>query len=116
MYRKQDEKTFEDDIMKLMKGFFFNLILNDPMIRFALKSYLSWFKSFMCTDKSPLNKEILLTNEKVTEIQNEWTEYIESTRINEFATMLLTQGVYQKFSDLESVRSGCVEWSKPLWF
>jgi len=90
MYKKPNEKTFEDDIMKLMKGFFFTLILNDPMIRFALKSYLSWFKFLMKNDKSPLNKEILLINDKVTEILNEWTEFIESTRINEFTTMLLT--------------------------
>ena len=58
MYKKPNEKTFEDDIMKLMKGFFFTLILNDPMIRFALKSYLSWYKFLMNNDKSPLNKEI----------------------------------------------------------
>jgi hypothetical protein len=64
---------------------------------------------------------------KVLDLQDEWYEYLSSGRLTEFITLLMSEGVYQRYTDADGLCKsasgkcfheglGCLEWTKPLWF
>ncbi len=42
LYRQTQDRQVEEDIMKFLKGIFYTQVLNDPLVRLSLKSYVKW--------------------------------------------------------------------------
>ncbi|TNV84536.1 hypothetical protein FGO68_gene9836 [Halteria grandinella] len=110
--KKQLDAETCEDVMSLMKGFFFIHVFNDPLIRQLAKQFR------MQTD----------VGKKVQDLQDEWFEFMSSSgRLTEFVSLLMGEGVYQRYTDMDDMCKanngrcnhegvGCMEWNKPLWF
>ena len=113
-FNKPNETSVEDDIIKMLKGFFLTLVYNDPLIRYSIKNYFQWMMSMPQSSIATISPETLLTYSRLMEIHREWAEFIDSSRITDFVSMLFTQRVFTRVTNPES--GSLLEWNKPLWF
>ncbi len=127
LYRQSSDKQVEVDIIKFLKGIFYIQVFNDPLVRLSLKSYVKWILN-LPNDISPTFKQEIFQNyTKINEIENDWHDFISTSRLSEFFTVMLELNIFTRIKNLDGYcfnsngrcdheNKGCVEWTKPLWF
>lgn len=102
-------------MLALLKGLFFTSVLNDPLVSYTLRAYMSYVDASRRVNRE-LPTEMLNAYQQILEIQAEWRNYQPS--LSQFVTLMLETGVYERYTakDEGGVKAVKLEWNKPLWF
>lgn len=113
--------------MKFLKGIFYTQVFNDPLVRLSLKSYVKWILNLPHDIVPSFKQEIFQNYAKILDIENDWNDFISTTRLSEYLQTMLDIGVFTRIKNLDgycNTNNGrcdhegknCLEWTKPLWF
>ena len=113
--------------MKFLKVIFYTQVFNDPLVRLSLKSYVKWILNLPPDITPSFRQEIFQNYTKIIEIENDWHDFISTSRLSEYLTTMLELNIYSRIKNLDGncynnngrcdhENKGCVEWTKPLWF